>query len=165
MSDLDVLTYPHEKLRQETLEITCFDDALEKFTADLLNTMYNEQGCGLAAPQVGSHHRLFVMDTSRDLTNPICMVNPEIIHQEGVVASNEGCLSFPNIYIQVKRAKQITVRYQTVAGQPEETSLEGLAAICVQHELDHLNGILFVDLLSKLKKERALKKLAKYSNT
>lgn len=165
MSILEILTYPNPKLRQPTQTVTMFDAALEAFVQQMYATMYEDQGCGLAATQVGNAQRIFVMDISRDETNPICLINPEIVHQEGIVQSDEGCLSFPGIYAQVKRAKAVTVRFKTEKGVDQELALEGLGSHCVQHELDHLNGILFVDWLSKLKRERLLKKLLKLQRT
>lgn len=161
MSVREILVYPNQLLREKTSTIDCIDGATKALIDDLFETMYDDQGCGLAATQVGASQRLFVMDASRDQTNPICMINPEIINREGVVQSDEGCLSFPGVYVQVKRAKIITVRYKNESFEEQESTLEGLAAHCVQHELDHLNGELFIDLLSKLKRDRVLKKLAK----
>lgn len=161
MSVLKILVYPDKKLRDITVPVLEFDAALQQQVKDLFETMYDDEGCGLAANQVGLSARLFVMDTSRDQSNPICMINPEIIHCAGTTVSEEGCLSFPGVYTSVDRAEQITVRFQDVKGQKQELSLTGLAANCVQHELDHLNGTLFIDSLSRLKRERMLKKLEK----
>ena len=163
MSVLKILVYPDKKLRDITVPVLSFDSTLEQQVADLFETMYDDDGCGLAANQVGLTARIFVMDTSRDQSNPICMINPEIIHRVGTIISEEGCLSFPGVYSSVERAEQVTVSFQDIKGQQQELSLTGLAANCVQHELDHLNGILFIDTLSKLKKERMLKKLEKSS--
>ncbi|MGE4348446.1 MAG: peptide deformylase [Candidatus Berkiella sp.] len=161
MSVLKILVYPDKKLRNITVPVTEFNDQLQQQIASLFETMYDDEGCGLAANQVGLTARMFVMDTSRDQSNPICMINPEIIACVGTTMSDEGCLSFPGVYTSVERAEQITVRFQDEKGQKQELSLNGLAANCVQHELDHLNGILFIDTLSKLKKNRMLRKLEK----
>ena len=161
MSVLEILIYPDKQLRIPTQPVVLFDTSLQRFVKDMFDTMYDDEGCGLAAPQVGSQQRLFVMDTSQNQTAPICMINPEIVHQEALIISDEGCLSFPGVYAQVDRFKTITVQFQDVNGQANELTLDGLAANCVQHELDHLNGILFIDHLSKLKRDRILKKLEK----
>lgn len=165
MSVLKVLVYPDKKLREITVPVVEFNAQLQQQVASLFETMYDDDGCGLAANQVGLTARMFVMDTSRDKSNPICMINPEITHRSGIIMSDEGCLSFPGVYTSVERAEQITVTFQDVKGQKQELCLTELAANCVQHEMDHLNGILFIDNLSKLKKDRMLRKLEKSLRT
>lgn len=160
-SMLEILAYPDKRLRQQAKPVTVFDESLQAFVDEMYATMYDDEGCGLAATQVGSQQRLFVMDTSSEQNAPICMINPEIIHQEEIILSEEGCLSFPGIRIEIERFKIVTVKFQDVAGKFHELTVDGLASRCVQHELDHLNGVLFIDWLSKLKKTRILKKLEK----
>lgn len=157
----DVLTYPAPKLREVAKPVTDFDDVLRNHVEAMFDTMYHDHGCGLAATQVGLFSRVFVMDTSRDRSNPICVINPEILSLEGKVVSEEGCLSFPGVYAKVNRSKVITVRFQDLSGSFQELTLEGLASHCVQHETDHLNGKLFIDYLSPMKRERLLKKMSK----
>lgn len=161
MTTLKVYQYPHKVLREITPPVTFFDEALKTMVTQMIATMYQDDGCGLAAPQVGSTLRLFVMDVSKDASHPQCFVNPEIIESEGRVSREEGCLSLPGVYAKVTRAEKITVRYQDEHGQPHTLTTDGLGAHCIQHELDHLDGILNIDRLSKLKRALLLKKLEK----
>tara|TARA_R110002110_G_scaffold65206_5_gene180083 strand:- start:27315 stop:27818 length:504 start_codon:yes stop_codon:yes gene_type:complete len=161
MSTLEIICYPDNSLKVPTKPVTSFDEHLQKQVDDLFDTMYEDNACGLAANQVGQTQSVFVMDASRDGSAPLCFINPEIIAEQGIITSEEGCMSFPGVYTKVKRAKIITVRFQNPKGEFQELTLEGLASHCVQHESDHLSGILFIDRLSGLKKSRLLKKLAK----
>ncbi|MCS5709812.1 peptide deformylase [Candidatus Berkiella aquae] len=158
---LKIYHYPHKVLREVTPVITVFDDKLETTTKQMIETMYAGDGCGLAAPQVGLSLRLFVMDISKEANQPQCFINPEILESEGAIAREEGCLSLPGVYAKIERAAKITVRYQDVKGQSHTISVDGIAAHCIQHELDHLNGVLNIDRLSKLKRALLLKKLEK----
>jgi peptide deformylase len=161
MSTLKVYQYPHKVLREVAPPIVNFDDALRSTIKEMIALMYQDDGCGLAAPQVGLTLRLFVMDVSKDANQPQCFVNPEILESEGSIAREEGCLSLPGVYAKVTRAEKITVRYQDEHGQSHTLTTDGLGAHCIQHELDHLNGILNIDRLSKLKRTLLLKKLEK----
>jgi len=161
MTTLKVYQYPHKVLREVTPIVTTFDDALLSMVKQMIATMYQDDGCGLAAPQVGSTLRLFVMDVSKEANQAQCFVNPDIVESEGQIAREEGCLSLPGVYAKVTRAEKITVRYQDERGQSHTLTTDGLAAHCIQHELDHLNGILNIDRLSKLKRALMLKKLEK----
>ncbi len=161
MSTLKVYQYPHKVLREVTPPVVHFDDALRATVKQMIATMYQDDGCGLAAPQVGLGLRLFVMDVSKEANQPQCFVNPEILESVGEIAREEGCLSLPGVYAKVTRAEKITVRYQDEHGQSHTITTDGLAAHCIQHELDHLNGILNIDRLSKLKRMLLLKKLEK----
>jgi peptide deformylase len=165
MTLLKVYQYPHKILREVTPPIITFDDALQQTVQQMLATMYAGDGCGLAAPQVGLSLRLFVMDVSPDMDQPQCFINPVITQSEGQVARDEGCLSLPGVYAKVSRAAKITVQYQDPEGQSHTLVADELAAHCIQHELDHLNGILNIDHLSKLKRSLLLKKLQKMQKT
>lgn len=162
MSSLKILTYPHKGLRDSAAKITTFDDALRQNVKQLFDKMYADQGCGLAATQVGMALRLFVMDVSAQQDKPQCFINPEIISKEGEAISEEGCLSFPGVYTKVVRAKIVTVRYFDEHGIEHTQTADGLAAHCIQHESEHLDGVLFIDHLSKLKRMLLLKKVEKY---
>lgn len=161
MSTLTILEYPDKRLRKVAVPVTTFDDSLRQTVAQLFLKMAEDDGVGLAAPQVGISLRMFVMDCSRDRTRPFCMINPEIVATTNEEISEEGCLSFPNLYAKVKRANQLTVQYQDEWGEAHTLTAEGLEAHCIQHENEHLDGILFVDHLSSLKRQWLLKKLDK----
>lgn len=161
MSLLEIISYPDPRLKVATTTVEQFDSELKTLVDNLFETMYEDRACGLAANQVGHTLSVFVMDTSRDNSNPICMINPDIIHSEGIDTSEEGCMSFPGVYAKVKRAKTVTVRFKNVKGEDQELTADKLAGFCVQHESDHLNGILFTDHMSQLKRNRLLKKLTK----
>ncbi len=161
MSTLSVLQYPHKGLREVAPLITVFDDGLRQKVKEMFDTMYQDNGVGLAATQVGLALRLYVMDASPHQNQPLCLINPEVIAAVGEVESEEGCLSFPGVYAKVIRAREVTVQYQDEYGNSHTLTADGLMANCIQHELDHLNGVLFIDHLSKLKRERLLKKLEK----
>lgn len=161
MTTLKVYQYPHKVLREVTPPITQFDNQLVATVKDMIATMYADDGCGLAATQVGLTLRLFVMDVSKDANQPECFVNPEILESEGEIAREEGCLSLPGVYAKVMRAAKVKVQYQDEFGTTHTRDLDGLAAHCFQHELDHLDGVLNIDRLSKLKRALILKKLEK----
>ncbi len=161
MAILDVLNYPDERLRRPSRPVEAIDERLHGLIEDMLETMYSEQGIGLAAPQINHHLRLLVMDTSDSRDQPLALVNPEITEAQGEQEGEEGCLSLPGIYETVARAAQITVCFQDREGFQREEAFSGLPARCIQHEIDHLDGKLFVDYLSKLKRDRLRKKLEK----
>lgn len=161
MSQLDILEFPDPRLRTVAKPVADFDAALATLIADMRETMYAASGIGLAATQVDVHQRLLVMDVSADQDDFQVYINPEILQRDGIQTHEEGCLSVPGIYANVKRAEQITVRAQDASGKSFEKSLEGLAAVCLQHEMDHLQGKLFVDYLSALKRAMVKKKLEK----
>lgn len=164
MSKLDVIYVPHETLRKTASAVTAFDKDLYEFANGMLETMYEHKGVGLAANQVNDLRRVFVTDCSENNNDPMIYVNPEIIWESDELAdAEEGCLSLPSIYSgPIERAFAVKVRAQDVNGEYFEREADELLARCIQHELDHLNGILFIDYLSRLKRDRALKKLEKY---
>lgn len=161
MAKMTVLKYPDERLRKVTQPIEKVDDSIRSVIDDMFETMYEEQGVGLAATQVDVHKRLFVADCSEDQNEPLVFIDPEITEAEGHFKNDEGCLSFPGVYAKVERAEKITVTALDKNGERFSRSAEGLLAICIQHEIDHLEGKLFVDYLSPLKRERIRKKLEK----
>lgn len=161
MAKMTVLQYPDERLRKVAQKIEKVDDNIRSVIDDMFETMYEEQGVGLAATQVDLHRRLFVADCSEDQNEPLVFINPEITEAEGHFKNDEGCLSFPGVYAKVERAERITVTALDKNGERFSRSAEGLLAICIQHEIDHLDGKLFVDYLSPLKRERIRKKLEK----
>jgi peptide deformylase len=161
MALLSILEYPDPRLRERALPVTAFDEALGRLVDDMLATMYAAPGIGLSATQVNVRRRLLVIDISEKHDEPLVFVNPEILSREGTEKSEEGCLSVPGIFDQVERAAKIRVRAQDRTGASFERDLEGMLAVCVQHEMDHLDGKLFVDYLSDIKRERIRKKLDK----
>ena len=161
MAVLDILHYPDERLRQPCRPVETVDAEVARLVDDMLETMYGAQGVGLAAPQVDHHIRLMVIDVSEDRSAPIALINPEITAAEGEQEGDEGCLSLPGVFEPVTRAAAVTVRYTDRDGTEQEGHFEGLAARAVQHELDHLDGKLFVDYLSRLKRSRLRKKMEK----
>ncbi|MDU0112202.1 peptide deformylase [Psychrosphaera aquimarina] len=161
MTVLNVLQFPDERLRTVAKEITEVTDEIKTLIDDMFDTMDEEQGVGLAASQVDQHIRLFVLDTSAERDEPLVFINPVITHKEGMVINEEGCLSVPHCYAKVERAEKVTVTALDKNGEAFTKTAEGLMAICIQHELDHLDGKLFVDYLSPLKRDRIKKKLEK----
>ncbi len=161
MARLQILEYPDPRLRTRASPVTVFDPALSTLIDDMFETMYAAPGVGLAASQVDVHKRLIVMDVSESKQEPQVFCNPEILASEGVGVTEEGCLSVPGIFDEVKRAANVRARAQDRNGTVFEVDLDGLAAVCLQHEMDHLEGKLFVDYLSDLKRERIRKKLEK----
>ena len=161
MAILDVLSFPDERLRTVAKPVDNVDDEIKQLVADMFETMKDEKGIGLAATQVDRHVRVVVMDVSEEQDEPRVFINPEITRKEGETISEEGCLSVPGNYAKVERAEAITVKALDENGDAFELEAEGLLAICIQHELDHLKGTLFIDYLSPLKRQRIRKKLEK----
>jgi len=156
-----IIEYPEPLLRLRAAEVENFDDELQVLIEDMAETMYDAPGIGLAATQVNVHKRVLVADVSEDRSSPHVLINPEIIEKDGVQVAEEGCLSVPGIYDAVERAEHIRVRSLDLDGQPFELEADGILAVCIQHEMDHLEGKLFVDYLSDLKRQRIRKKLEK----
>ena len=161
MTRLTILEYPDPRLRTIAQPVQTVDDELRTLVDDMLETMYASKGIGLAATQVNVHRRLLVADVSEGQDQPMVFINPEIVSREEVDVHQEGCLSVPGIYEDVERAQRILVKALGRDCQPFEMDVDGLLAICVQHEIDHLDGKLFVDYLSELKRQRIRKKLEK----
>jgi peptide deformylase len=161
MALLNILHFPDPRLRTVARPVTEFDDNLAQLVGDMFETMYEAPGIGLAATQVNNHIRLLVLDVSEDRSRPRCLINPEILEAEGEEEMDEGCLSVPGFYEKVRRAEWIRVRAQDQYGEIHEFEAEGLEAVCIQHEMDHLEGKLFVDYLSGLKRNRIRSKLVK----
>ncbi len=161
MAVLTVLHYPDERLRTIAKPVATVNDETRQLVADMLETMYAENGIGLAATQVNIHQRVVVIDLSEERNQPQIFINPEITEKSGDTTYEEGCLSVPQNYANVERAAQITLKAQDLDGNWFEVEADGLLAICLQHELDHLVGKLFIDYLSPLKRDRIKKKLEK----
>ena len=161
MAKLTILEFPDPRLRTRAAEVETVDDGLRKLIDEMLETMYDAPGIGLAATQVDVHQRLLVADISADKTEPQVLINPVILEKDGVTVTEEGCLSVPGYYEEVERAEHIRVRFLDRNGKKEEMEVEGLLAVCIQHEIDHLEGKLFVDYLSEAKRMRIRKKLVK----
>jgi peptide deformylase len=164
MSLLPILEFPDPRLRTKAVELDAAEvsqPAFQTLIDDMFQTMYDAPGIGLAASQVDVHKRFMVIDISEEKNAPMVFINPQIVQKDGEQVYQEGCLSVPGIYADVTRANQITVRFLDRKAQPQELSADGLLAICIQHEMDHLDGKLFVDYLSPLKREMVRKKLAK----
>jgi peptide deformylase len=161
MARLPILEYPDPRLRIRAEPVTKFDIELKTLVADMFETMYAAPGIGLAATQVDVHKRLLVCDVGVESKQPLCLINPEIIRAEGQTNAEEGCLSVPEFYDFIDRAAVIRVRAMDLDGKSFELDAEGMLAVCIQHEMDHLEGKLFVDYLSELKRERLKKKAAK----
>ena len=161
MAKLSILEFPDKRLRTVARPVETFDAALSRLIDDMLETMYDAPGIGLAATQVDVHRRLLVLDVSEDKSRPLVFINPEILRAEGHQVYQEGCLSVPGIYADVTRAASVRVRAQDRVGDVFELDADGLLAVCIQHEMDHLAGKVFVDYLSPLKREHVRKKLAK----
>jgi peptide deformylase len=161
MAKLPILEFPDPRLRTLAKPVAQVDDSLRQLVDDMFETMYAAPGIGLAATQVNIHQQLLVLDVSEDHSRPMVFINPEILRAEGHQVYQEGCLSVPGIFADVKRAENISVRALDRDGQPFELDADGLLAVCIQHEMDHLAGKVFVDYLSPLKRELVRKKLAK----
>jgi peptide deformylase len=161
MTRLTILEFPDPRLRTRAAPVGAVDGSLRELIDDMLETMYAAKGIGLAATQVNVHKRVLVTDVSEGRNAPRAFVNPEILSREGTETSQEGCLSVPGYYDDVERAARVRVRAQDRDGKSFEEDLDGLLAICVQHEIDHLDGKLFVDYLSEMKRQRVRKKLEK----
>jgi peptide deformylase len=161
MAKLTILEFPDPRLRKTATPVAVVDDALRQLIDDMLETMYAAPGIGLAASQVDVHKRLLVTDVSADNSAPYALINPVILEKDGVTVSEEGCLSVPGYYEDVERAEHVRVRYQDRNGEQVEAEMGGLLAVCVQHEIDHLDGKLFVDYLSEAKRSRIRKRLVR----
>jgi len=161
MSKLNILEFPDPRLTTVASEVEIFDEELKELVKNMIETMYSANGIGLAATQVNVHKRLLVLDVSENQDQPKVYINPEILERAGEQVHEEGCLSVPGIYANVKRAENVTIKAQGSEGNFFEEQLEGLHAVCVQHEMDHLIGRLFVDYLSPLKRNMVRKKLEK----
>ena len=161
MALLKILRFPNENLRIKAEPVSQINGNVRVIINDMLETMYEANGVGLAATQVDIHQRIVVIDVSEGRNEPMVLVNPEIIHKEGTQIYEEGCLSIPACYAKIERAEKITFTAQKASGEHFTQDAEGLLAVCVQHEIDHLEGKLFVDYLSPLKRDRIKKKLEK----
>ena len=161
MAILGILEFPDPRLRKTAVPVPAVDDDLHRLIDDMFETMYAAPGIGLAATQVDVHKRLLVADISTEKNDPHVLINPEILAKDGVTVTEEGCLSVPGYYDEVERAGHIRVRYLDRDGNIAEKEADGLMAVCIQHEIDHLNGKLFVDYLSEAKRQRIRKKLMK----
>jgi len=165
MALLNILTLPDNRLKTVAKPVAQVADDIKKLANDMLETMYAAPGIGLAATQVNKHIQLVVMDISEESNDPMVFINPTITERNGEQVHEEGCLSVPGIYADVKRAEEITVEFLDLDGQQQTLKADGLLAVCIQHEIDHLKGIVFLDHLSVLKRKMALKKLAKAAET
>ena len=161
MTKLVILEYPDPRLRKKAAPVVEVDDALRQFIDNLLETMYSANGVGLAATQVDVHKRVIVLDVSENRNQPLVLINPEILSKEGEGPGEEGCLSLPGIYDKLNRAIKIRVRALGQDGQSFEMDAEGLLGVCIQHEMDHLEGKLFVDYLSELKRQLIRRRMEK----
>lgn len=161
MAKLKILEFPDPKLRIKAQPVETVDNALRRLIDDMFETMYDAPGIGLAATQIDVHRRLLVADVSTEKDNPRVLINPEIVEKDGVEVTEEGCLSVPGYFEEVTRAEHVKVRYLGRDGNQQEEDFDGLLAVCVQHEIDHLDGRLFVDYLSEAKRQRIRKRLEK----
>ncbi len=161
MAILDILHFPDPRLRTEAKPVVVVDDKIRKIVADMFDTMCAAPGIGLAATQVNIHQQIIVIDTSIDKDAPLCFINPKITAEAGHEISEEGCLSVPGIYESVERATTVTIEALNEKGETFILEADELLAVCIQHEMDHLKGKLFVDYLSALKRQRIRKKLLK----
>ena len=161
MARLKILEFPDPRLRKKAVPVEHVDAELNALIDDMFETMYAAPGIGLAATQVDVHKRFLVADVSADQSAPHVLINPVIVEKDGITATEEGCLSVPGYYEEVKRAEHIRLRYLDREGNEQEMEAEGLLAVCVQHEIDHLDGKLFVDYLSEAKRQRIRKRLEK----
>jgi peptide deformylase len=162
MALLPILKFPDPRLHKVAQAVVTVDDRVRRLADDMLQTMYDAEGVGLAATQVDVHERIIVMDTSDTRDQPVVLINPELVQRSETMSfRDEGCLSVPSTYDKVARHEQVTVRALDRSGQPFELQCEGLAAVCVQHEMDHLIGRVFVEYLSPLKRDRIRSKMLK----
>ncbi|OBW90965.1 peptide deformylase [Gallibacterium genomosp. 3] len=162
MAILEVLCFPDERLRTIAKPVEVVDDEVREFIDNMFETMYEQEGIGLAATQVNRHQRIITIDVEGDKTNQLVLINPEIVEGSGETGIEEGCLSVPGFRGLVPRKEQVTVKALNRQGEPFTLEADGLLAICIQHEIDHLNGVVFVDYLSPLKRNRIKDKLVKY---
>ena len=161
MAILDILHFPDPRLRNKAKPVKTVDDSVRRLVDDMLETMYEAPGIGLASTQVNDPRQVLVMDISEEHDQPLCLINPEILEKQGEEEMDEGCLSVPDVYETVIRADRVKVRALDREGNPFEMEAEGLLAVCIQHELDHLDGKLFIDYISNLKRQRIRKRLEK----
>lgn len=161
MALLNILHYPDPRLYKKAVRVERIDGSIRQLVRDMAETMYAAPGIGLAATQVDVHKRVIVIDTSETRDRLMALINPEIVFRDGVQFVDEGCLSVPGIYEPVERAEQVTVKAMNLDGEDFSLAAEGLLAVCVQHEMDHLDGKVFVDYLSRLKQQRIKSKLQK----
>ena len=161
MAKLTILEFPDPRLRTRAIAVDSVDNELRSLIDDMFETMYDAPGIGLAATQVDVHRRLLVADVSTEKDDPRVLINPEIVEKDGVEVTEEGCLSVPGYFEEVTRAEHVKVRYLDRDGNQQEEDFDGLLAVCVQHEIDHLDGRLFVDYLSEAKRQRIRKRLEK----
>lgn len=161
MALLPILTHPNERLHIVAQPVAQVDERIRTLAADMLETMYEARGIGLAATQVDVHERVVVIDLSEERNQPMVLINPVITHKDGETTYEEGCLSIPGVYDTVTRAEKVTVEYWDLDGKTQTLQADGLLAICIQHELDHLMGKLFVEYLSPLKQNRIKTKMIK----
>lgn len=161
MTVLKILEFPDERLRKKAVSVEVITPEKSQFIDDMFETMYTCKGVGLAATQVDVHERIIVIDISEEKDQPLCLVNPEIIASEGLEKHEEGCLSVPGFFEKVERAGKVKIKALNQQGEAFELEADELLSVCVQHEIDHLEGKLFVDYLSPLKRQRIKKKLDK----
>jgi peptide deformylase len=161
MSKLQILHFPDPRLRNRAEPVDEVDESVRELVDDMFETMYDAPGIGLAATQVNVAKQVIVIDVSENKNSPLCLINPEILARDGIEEMEEGCLSVPGIYEKVSRAEQIRVKALDREGEVFELDTDGLLAVCIQHEMDHLEGKLFVDYLSEMKRQRIRKKLEK----
>ena len=161
MALLNILRYPDARLHKLAAPVTIFDEALKRLVGDMAQTMYAAPGIGLAATQVDLHRQVIVIDVSERRDSLVVLINPEIVEASGVSDIEEGCLSVPGIYDTLERAERVKVRAQDQNGNPFILQAQGLLAVCIQHEMDHLKGKVFVESLSQLKQQRIRARLAK----
>ena len=159
MPKLRVIKYPDSRLRLKAQKVEVFNDEVVELADEMTSLMYAEKGIGLAATQVNVQKSVLIVDVSKKQDQPICLVNPEIVSSEGQEVMEEGCLSVPGIYAEVKRAEKIKIKAFTPTGEPLDMEADGLLAVCIQHEMDHLQGKLFVDYLSPAKRQRVVEEL------
>jgi peptide deformylase len=161
MALLEILRFPDKRLRTKAKPVEQVDKEVQQIIDDMYETMYDAPGIGLAATQVNIHRQIIVMDLSEEKDQPLCLINPKILYSEGMEKTEEGCLSVPTYYAKVQRAEKVTVQALDQQGEPFELEADELLAVCIQHEIDHLQGKLFIDYLSPLKQHRLLKKIEK----
>ncbi|MEY4767541.1 MAG: hypothetical protein RL637_180 [Pseudomonadota bacterium] len=161
MAILTILEFPDERLRKKAQPVNHIDDSIRKIVADMIETMYEAKGIGLAATQVNIQQQIIVIDISDEKNQPLCLINPQLISKQGTANSEEGCLSVPGFFEKLNRATNITLEAYNQQGEKIELTANGLLAVCIQHEMDHLEGKLFVDYLSPLKRQRIKTKLEK----
>jgi len=161
MALLETLHFPDPRLRTKAKPVKQVDNTVQKIVEDMFETLYEAPGIGLAATQVNIHRQIIVIDISEKRNQPLCLINPKVLETKGEQSTEEGCLSVPGVFENIKRAKRITIEALDQKGESFTLTTEDLLAVCIQHEIDHLNGKLFVDYLSSLKRQRIRKKLAK----